>query len=227
MVYDLTLVQRRITIYWDHRNMRFRHNRDQRISGSLLRTCKTVHADARALMYSTTFEFENMDYLEKWLNKVGPGVVNIRNIRLTRSFQASFAQSYGVNLPMWNQRDYRATTRRVAKLLSACQHLESLDLGFLYTTVYQTATLIENKDKPAYWQKEARLLAEMVFSDLSVLLRAAKASGKTLDQVASLPKIHHKNFECIRHHPSNVANGQPSRETACHMKLLIAKYIGN
>ncbi|KAJ0332299.1 hypothetical protein COL5a_002007 [Colletotrichum fioriniae] len=189
--------------------MRFRHNRDQRISGSLLRTCKTVHADARALMYSTTFEFENMDYLEKWLNK------------------ASFAQSYGVNLPMWNQRDYRATTRRVAKLLSACQHLESLDLGFLYTTVYQTATLIENKDKPAYWQKEARLLAEMVFSDLSVLLRAAKASGKTLDQVASLPKIHHKNFECIRHHPSNVANGQPSRETACHMKLLIAKYIGN
>ncbi|KAK7447143.1 hypothetical protein Landi51_07018 [Colletotrichum acutatum] len=207
--------------------MRFRHHRDHRVSGSLLRTCKTIHADARALMYSTTFEIENMDYLERWLKRVGPGAVNIREIKLTRSFQASFAQSYGVNLPVWNQRDYRATTRRVAKLLGGCQHLESLDLGFLYTTVYQTTTLIENKDKPAYWQREARLLAEMVFSDLSVLLVAAKASGKTLDQVAGLPKIHHKNFDCIEHHPSSVGNGQPRRETACHMKLLIAKHIGN
>ncbi|KAK1466490.1 hypothetical protein CCUS01_07311 [Colletotrichum cuscutae] len=227
MVYDLTLVQRRIIINCNRRNMRFRHNRNHPVSGPLIRTCKTVYADARALMYSATFELENMDYLEKWLRTLGSGAVDIRDIRLTRSFQAYFAQSYGVNLPVRNQKDYRATTRQVARLLSGCRHLENLDLGFLYTKKFRTTPLIENKDNPAYWQKEARLLAEMVFRDLFVLLVAAKASGQTVDQVASLPQIHHKNFECIKHHPSNVGNGNPQRETACHMKLLIAKYIGN
>ncbi|KAK1704515.1 hypothetical protein BDP67DRAFT_495491 [Colletotrichum lupini] len=224
MVYDLTLVQRRIIINCDRRNMRFRHNRNHPVSGALIRTCKTVYADARALMYSATFELENMDYLEKWLRTLGSGAVDIRDIRLTRSFQASSAQRYGVNIPVWNQRDYRATTRQVAKLLSGCRHLENLDLGFSYTTKYQTTPLIENKDNPAYWQKEARLLAEMVFRDLFVLLVAAKASGKTVDQVASLPQ----NFKCaISLRPRKVGNGHPQRETACHMKLLIAKYIGN
>ncbi|KAI3531889.1 hypothetical protein CSPX01_13857 [Colletotrichum filicis] len=225
MVYDLTLVQRRIIINWDRRNMRFRQHRYHPVSGALIRTCKTVYADARALMYSATFELENMDYLEKWLRTLGSGAVDIRDIRLTRSFQASSAQRYGVNIPVWNQRDYRATTRQVAKLLSGCRHLENLDLGFSYTTKYQTTPLIENKDNPTIWQKEARLLAEMVFRDLFVLLVAAKASGKTVDQVASLPQ----NFKCVilGPLPRKVGNGNPQRETACHMKLLIAKYIGN
>ncbi|KXH65025.1 hypothetical protein CNYM01_13986 [Colletotrichum nymphaeae SA-01] len=227
MVYDLTLVQRRIIISWDRCKMRFRHHRDHRVSGSLLRTCKAVYADARALMYSATFELENMEYLEEWLRTLGSGAVDIRDIRLTRSFQASYAQSYGVNLPVWYQGDYRATTRQVAKLLSGCHHLENLELGFLYTTKYQTTPLIENTDNPPYWKKEARLLAEMVFRDLFVLLVAAKASGKTVDQVASLAQIHHKNFECLKHHPSNVGKGNPHGETRCHMKLLVAKYIAN
>ncbi|KAK1623675.1 hypothetical protein BDP81DRAFT_399352 [Colletotrichum phormii] len=224
MVYGLAFVQSRITVYWDPRNKRFRHSG----SSSLLHTCKTTLAEARAMLdYSASFEIEDIEYLEMWLKGIGMRVLNLRVIKLTRSFQAAFVRKRGIgNFRVWKQREYRATSRRVAQLLSGCQHLESLDLGYFYTTKYQKTTLIEMQDNPRDWKVQIRLLTEMVFEDLLLLLQGAKSSGKTLDQVVNLLKIHPNNFESITMY-YHLKKGKPEREAARHMKVLVEKFIGS
>ncbi|KAF3810312.1 hypothetical protein GCG54_00000356 [Colletotrichum gloeosporioides] len=226
MVYDLALARSQITIYWDRSDKRLRQNPDCRVYGSLLRTCKTVHADARAMLYSTTFEIEDMEYLDIWLQRIGPRAANIRAIKLSRSFQASGARQHHQlgTFPRWNQNDYRATSRRVARLLRDCENLESLDLGFRYTTKHRNTALIKTTGNPTRWEVESRLLAEMVFSDFLPLLEKTKSLGKTSVQVANLPKIHPKNFEYIALY-HYVINGEPEQEVARHMKLLVERYI--
>ncbi|KAI8241079.1 hypothetical protein K4K55_012897 [Colletotrichum sp. SAR 10_96] len=226
MIYDLALARSQVTIYWDRSDKRLRQNPDCRVFGSLLRTCKTVHADARAMLYSTTFELEDMEYLDIWLQRIGPRVANIRAIKLSQPFQGPGARQHPLlgNFPLWSQKDYRATSRRVARLLSHCENLESLDLGFRYTLRYRNTALIKTKGSFTRWEVEARLLAEMVFSDLLPLLEKTKSLGKTLVQVANLPKIHPKNLEYIAHY-RYVTNGEPEQEVARHMKLLVERYI--
>ncbi|KAI8270684.1 hypothetical protein K4K58_008512 [Colletotrichum sp. SAR11_239] len=226
MIYDLALARRQFIIYWDRSDKRLRQNPDCLVFGSLLRTCKTVHADARAMLYSTTFELEDMEYLDIWLQQIGPRAASIRAIKLSQPFQGSGARQHPLlgNFPLWNQKDYRATSRRVARLLSHCENLESLDLGFRYTLRYRNPALIKTKGNLKRWEVEARLLAEMVFSDLLPLLKKTKSLGKTSVQVANLPKIHPKNFEYIAHY-RYVTNGEPEQEVARHMKLLVERYI--
>ncbi|KAI8297336.1 hypothetical protein K4K59_003513 [Colletotrichum sp. SAR11_240] len=206
MIYDLSLARSQVTIYWDRSDKRLRQNPDCRVFGSLLRTCKTVHADATAMLYSTTFELEDMEFLDIWLQQIGPRAANIRAIKLSQPFQGSGARQHPIlgNFPLWSQKDYRATSRRVARLLSH--------------------SLIKTKGNPTRWEVEARLLAEMVFSDLLPLLEKTTSLGKTSVQVANLPKIHPKNFEYIAHY-QYVTDGEPEQEVARHMKLLVERYI--
>ncbi|KAK1689534.1 hypothetical protein BDP55DRAFT_712639 [Colletotrichum godetiae] len=227
MVYGLAFVQIRITVYWDSRTKRCRQRSDLSGSSSLLHTCKTTYAEARAMLdYSATFEIEDMEYLEMWLKKIGMRVLNLRVIKLTRSFQAAFVRKLGIeNFRVLKQREYRAISRRVAQLLSGCQHLESLDLGYLYTTKYQKTTLIEYKDNPRDWKVQVRLLTEMVFEDMLLLLAGVKSFGKTLDQVVNLLEIHPKNFESITKY-YHLNNRMPEREAARHMRVLARKFIG-
>ncbi|KAJ3954082.1 hypothetical protein N0V92_009420 [Colletotrichum tropicale] len=187
----------------------------------------TVHADAAAMMYSNTFEIEDMEHLEKWLLQVWTKVFHIRAIKLTQPFQASGArrnEDIG-NFPLWNQRDYRTTSRHVARLLIHCEDLESLDLGFRYTMRYQNKTLLKATDNPKPWEEATRLLTEMVFSDFYHLLAAGKSFDKTVDQLANLLKIHPQNFEYISWYYDARQGEDPERESARHMKLLVEQYI--
>ncbi|KAF9869985.1 hypothetical protein CkaCkLH20_12594 [Colletotrichum karsti] len=188
------------TLVGDKQLLRQYSNRPKRkpVFGSLLRTCKTVHADASAMLYSNGFALDTMQDLAQWLRAIGRNAVHLRGITFLHHIQAaSFnLKPRGPKLKLGNQCVHRYASRKVAAMLANSQHLEPLKMQFRYTTVYRNQGLsVPRNDSPEHWVRTARVIAEMVYNDFRPILRQAISRGKSVSEACRLIQVHRGNFE--------------------------------
>ncbi|KAK2000714.1 hypothetical protein LX36DRAFT_654146 [Colletotrichum falcatum] len=147
------------------------------IAAPLLRTCKTVHAEARGILYSQQILIGDRADPVVWLRTIGPeNRFYLRHVHLgsTRTF------SY----------------RTVAKLLGNVPDLESLEIRAMHMPDIWLGSQVNPDGTPQQrpWLMAAKKVAELLYNEFRPVFSAALSRGKTPQQLCTFVKAHRNLF---------------------------------
>ncbi|OLN81863.1 hypothetical protein CCHL11_07049 [Colletotrichum chlorophyti] len=183
---------------WKRKNVRYqkpwRHrDRSRTIAAAFLRSCKRVHAEARAILYASHFKVQDMETLAVWLRDLGPGNrACLRNIQI-RGERQKYYRTNKSGLEAQQDR-YREVCRKVGRLLVDAEHLESLQTKYFYQQVKLPRLSLRRPGADKKWVRYARQIAEVVYEDFRPVYSKALTRGCTPESLLEVLTVSRSNW---------------------------------
>ncbi|KDN70677.1 hypothetical protein CSUB01_08333 [Colletotrichum sublineola] len=162
-----------------------RANGTASIAASLLRACKTVHAEARGILYSQPIQFGVLYDMVAWLQSIGPeNRLYLRNVHIgsKKGFKASHL--YG-----------QAFSRKVARLLADAPNLQTLEIRAMHIPdIKWHRHMDQNGQIGQKWLIAAQHIAQLIYDEFRPVFSKALSRGKTPQQLRTFVKAHKNLF---------------------------------
>ncbi|KAK1983919.1 hypothetical protein LZ30DRAFT_587353 [Colletotrichum cereale] len=183
IIYHLALVRGRTIIIKNRKECTVN---SAPIAGSILRTCKTVHAEARGILYSQPILIGDRLDPVAWLRVIGPeNRFYLRNVHLGSTIGFEL-------LP----KDYQAMSWKVATLLTDAPSLKSLEIRAMrIPDINWDLHKDQNgqmKQRP--WYIAAQHIAKLIYDEYRPVFSKALSRGQTPQQLCSFVKAHRNLF---------------------------------
>ncbi|WYZ44512.1 hypothetical protein EsH8_VII_000948 [Colletotrichum jinshuiense] len=208
---------------------------EDHIAAPLLRSCKAILAEARAMLYANPFVAEDMETAAVWLRDLGPANrACLRRVRVQARRNQNQDSRPGVSSPLGNsdQDRYRSTSTRVAKLLCNAGDLEYLRLGYRYNTTNLSIARPKLRAPPASeWIFAARRIAEALYDDFRPVFSEGLKRGLAPGQLCRLLHVSRVNFSgrlWVERDPRHLSLAEveaAEAEVVGHLKLLLEKNL--
>ncbi|KAK1566369.1 uncharacterized protein LY79DRAFT_594985 [Colletotrichum navitas] len=198
-------------------------------AASLLRTCRTIHAEARGIFYSQAIIIGGQVDPVVWLRGIGPGNrFYLRNMHL--------GSTMGFDLP---RKNCQAVTRKVAKFLADAPNLKSLEIRAMRIPDidWDLHKDLNGQMQQRPWFIAAQHIAKLIYDEFRPVFSAALSRGQTPQQLCTSVKAHRNLFSgqsdqgrafatdvlALRLNQWEIAGAEA--EVAEHLKLLLERNL--
>ncbi|KAK2026187.1 hypothetical protein LX32DRAFT_665505 [Colletotrichum zoysiae] len=194
------------------------------IAATLLRTCKTIHAEARGILYSQPIFVSEHVHPVVWLRGIG---------RENR-FYLRIVQLHSIMCLRLPRKDSQAISRKVATLLADAQNLEYLEIRAVWIPRIDWNL---HKDQNGQIQQRkcviaAQYIAKVIYDVYRPLFSKGLSCGKTPQQLSTSVRAHWKLFFRRRilgtpyqYHMGPYEIVEAEAEVARHFKLLLERNL--